>query len=148
MKHSILAILIIVTMTYITDAQKLAAKNVPSVVVNNFKKLYRKASDVSWEKVDKLYKVEFDFEGKDDIKIWFDESLRVAKQVESIVVGEMPKKIKTIIRNNYKHYKIDDIKKIVLNGKVSFEVEVENKDREKLLTFNDQGELISVNEKD
>ena len=117
-------------------------------MVNNFKKLYRKASDVSWEKVDKLYKVEFDFEGKDNVKIWFDESLRIAKQVENIAIGEMPKKINAFLQQNYRRYKIDDIQKIVLNGIVNYEVEVEHKDRDKLLTFNNQGELISAIEKD
>jgi hypothetical protein len=148
MKLTFLTILIFITTTYGVNAQKLSAKNVPSVVVNNFKKLYRKASDVSWEKVDKLYKVEFDFEGKDDVKIWFDESLRIAKQVENIAIGEMPRKINAFLQQNYRRYKIDDIQKIVLNGIVNYEVEVEHKDREKLLTFNNQGELISAIEKD
>ena len=41
-------------------AQDLTESQVPSVIVNNFKKEFPKASDVEWEKKGEQYNVEFE----------------------------------------------------------------------------------------
>lgn len=136
---------IIAGLLYVTEGsgQRLGQKDVPSVILNNFRKNYPKAFDVTWEKVRQLYKVEFSTAESEDQEIWYNESLEMVRHVEEIVIRQVPKKIKDVIDTQYKKFKPDELKKITIGKSIRFLIELESGDEELKVTFSEDGEILS-----
>ncbi|MCO6460767.1 MAG: hypothetical protein J5I59_05145 [Saprospiraceae bacterium] len=141
-----LLLILLIVFFYVSglSAQKLNPKKVPSVVLNQFKKVYHKATDVDWEKINKLYKVEFDFAGREDIEVWYDESLRVVRKVETLFKNELPTKLKDVLNVKFKNYKIDDLKRVFSANRVNYLVHLETNDEELVVTMDENGDILSM----
>ena len=135
--------LIILFMTLKSEAQSISEQKVPSVIVNNFKKKYPKAFDVDWEKHNKMYCVYFSTIESSSQEVWYNESMETVKHVEEIVLKQVPEKIKNVIDTNYKKFKLDDLKKITIGKSIRYLIELDSKNEELEITFNEQGEVLS-----
>lgn len=136
----LLAILMITTGTIF--AQDIPESQVPSVIVNNFKKEFPKATDVEWEREGDQYSVEFEIGWFTDYEAWFTASGKLFKYKEEISERDLPKEIKNAIKTQYKGYRIDDVKKITENGVETYKVEIEKGNDERNLLFSKNGTLI------
>ncbi len=136
----ILAIAIL--LTGVASAQDVPQSQVPSVVVNSFKKEFPKASDVEWEKQNDQYNVEFEIGFFTDYKAWFDPTGKMIKYTEEIWNSKLPETIKNTIKTQYKGYRIDEAKKITENMVVTYSVEIEKGNDELKLVFSNDGKLI------
>ena len=136
----LLAILFLGTGTIF--AQEIPESQVPSVIVNNFKKEFPKASDVEWERQGDQYNVEFEIGWFTDYEAWFTETGKIIRFTEDISERDLPEAIKNAIKTQYKGYRIDDVEKITENGVETYKVEIEKGDDERNLVFSTNGELI------
>jgi hypothetical protein len=123
-------------------AQDIAENEVPSVVLNNFKKEFPKASDVEWERHGEQYNVEFEIGWFNDYEAWFSASGELLKHTEEISEKDLPQAVKETIKNQYADYSIDDAVKITENNTIYFMVEIEKGNEEKDLHFSAEGDLI------
>ena len=123
-------------------AQDIPQSQVPSVIVNNFKAEFPKASDLEWEHKGNQYIVDFEIGWFTDYKAWFTTSGKLIKYSVEISKRHLPKAITNVIKKQYKGYRIDDVKKIIENGVEFFEVEIEKGNDELELTYSKHGKLI------
>lgn len=92
--------------------QDIPHHQVPSVILNNFKSDFPKASDIEWEKEGDLYKVDFEIGWNTDHEIWYEASGDVVKHKEDISKSELPKAVSDRIHTDFDGYSIDDLKRI------------------------------------
>lgn len=142
MKKFLLVVTGILLGTVISFAQDVQESQVPSLVLNSFKKDFSKATDVEWELKGDLYDVEFDI-GFADHEIWFDPTGNVVKHEEDIKQSDLPEIVASILANEYKSYRISDVKKIQTGKYIVYELDVKNGNQEWELTFDESGKVIN-----
>lgn len=142
MKKKAVQLLVAILMATSTIiAQDIRQSEVPSVVVNNFKKEFPKAKDVEWEKKGDVYNVEFEIGLFTDYEAWYKESGKIIKYTQEIPNRDIPKAIKETIKKQFDGYKVDDAKKLVENNIEFYLVEIEKKNDELNLVFSKDGKL-------
>lgn len=142
MKKKTIQLLVIILMaTGTIIAQDIRQSDVPSVVVNNFKKEFPKAKDVEWEMKGDVYNVEFEIGIFTDYEAWFDTSGNLIKYTQEIPNRELPKAIKDAVKKQFDGYRVDDVKKQVENNIETYLVEIEKKKEELNLVFSKDGKL-------
>lgn len=142
MKKKAIQLLVVIMMTTGTIiAQDMRQSDVPSVVVNNFKKEFPKAKDVEWEMKGDVYNVEFEIGLFTDYEAWYKASGKIIKYTQEIPNRDLPKAIKEAIKNQFDGYRVDDVKKLVENNTETYLVEIEKKKDEIKLVFSADGTL-------
>lgn len=129
-------------LTGVANAQDMPQSQVPSVVVNSFKKEFPKAGDIEWEKQNDQYNVEFEIGFFTDYEAWFDATGKLIRYTQDISGSKLPEAVKNAIKKQYKGYRIDDAKKITENKVVTYSVEIEKGNDELKLVFSKDGKLI------
>jgi hypothetical protein len=143
MKVKVIQLLALIFMgTSFVFAQDVPESEVPSVIVNSFKKEFPKARDVEWELKGDQYNVEFEIGFFSDYEAWFDSSGKLLKYTEEISKSDLPEAVKETIKSQFAGYRIDDAEKIVENGVETYEVEIEKKDDERKLVFTKDGTIL------
>lgn len=125
-----------------TFAQDIHPREVPSVVANNFKKEFPKASDIEWELDGENYNVDFEIGWGTDHEIWYDAAGNVLKHEEEISRGDLPNEVTSKIKTDFKDLRIDGAKKITTGEQVTYEVELENFTEEWKVFFSATGEVL------
>ena len=142
MKTKAIQLLVVIMMaTGTIIAQDMRQSDVPSVVVNSFKKEFPKAKDIEWEKKGEVYNVEFEVGFFSDYEAWYDTTGKIIRYTQEISNRDLPKAIKDAIKNQYKGYRVDDAKKQVENNIETYLVEIEKKKDEINLVFSADGTL-------
>ncbi len=123
-------------------AQDLNPNEVPSVIVNSFKKEFPKASDVEWElKTNDVYEVDFEIGYFTDYEAWFDANGKLLKYSEELSKSDLPKIVKEYVKTNHASFHIDDAEKIVEGNKTHYKVEIEDGAKEQNLFFDENGKI-------
>ena len=123
-------------------AQDIPSSQVPSVIVNNFKKEFTKANDVEWERQGDLYNVDFEIGWFTDYEAWYNASGKLVKHTQEISKSDLPKAVINAIKTQYKEYSIDDVKKIIEDGVETYKVELEKWDEDFDVIYSKNGNLI------
>lgn len=123
-------------------AQDIPSSQVPSVIVNNFKKEFPKANDIEWEMQGDLYNVDFEIGWFTDYEAWFTASGKLVKQTQEISKSDIPKAVANAIKTQYKEYRIEDAKKIIEDGVETYKVELEKWDEDFDVIYSKNGNLI------
>ncbi|UCS95810.1 PepSY-like domain-containing protein [Echinicola marina] len=106
-------------------AQDMAQSQVPSVIVNEFNKQFRKATDVDWEKDGSFYNVDFELGWDIDHEVWFDAEGEIVRHEEDMVVGDLPEAVRERIETDFKGYSVDDLVRICDRSDVVYKVELQ-----------------------
>jgi uncharacterized membrane protein YkoI len=125
-----------------TFGQDIPESQVPSVILNNFKKQFSEASDIEWEKKGDLYNVEFEIGWFTDYEAWFNADGKMTRYTQEITDKDFPKAVSNAIKKQYSGYRIDDVKKIVENGVETYKVELEKGHEEIDVLFSKDGKVI------
>ncbi|QCR23155.1 PepSY-like domain-containing protein [Pontibacter sp. SGAir0037] len=123
-KHILIIPAIVLFFSNLALAQDIPQSQVPSVILNNFKKDFPKASDVEWEKEGDLYHVEFETGWNTDHEIWYQPSGSVSKLKEDITRKELPKEVINRINSDFKGYSLDDLERIRTGAETVYKVEL------------------------
>ena len=123
-------------------AQDMPESQVPSVVLNKFKAEFPKASDVEWELKGQEYNVEFEIGWFSDYEAWFTSTGQLLRYTEEISKGDLPTAVTDAVSKQYVDFTIDDAKKLVENGVVSYSVEIEKSNDERKLHFSENGKAL------
>ncbi len=123
-------------------AQDIQESQVPSVIVENFKKEFPKASDVEWEKKGEQYNVDFEIGWGIDYEAWYTTAGKLIKYKQEISDANLPQAIKDAVKKDYAGYRIDDATKYVENGVETYKVELEKGTEERKIIFSKDGKLI------
>lgn len=117
---SLIALLIFGTAT----AQKLPAKDVPSVILNAFQTRFRNAEDVEWKHKHGYYEVEFEI-GRREHEIKYDAKGNILSYEEELDLTNVPQPVQAAIKSQYPGSTVKEAKKIE-SGNVTYKVEIRN----------------------
>ncbi|WP_192347546.1 PepSY-like domain-containing protein [Algoriphagus sp. Y33] len=141
-KHITIIATALILISTAAFAQEIHQSQVPSVVVNSFKKEFPKATDIEWELDGDNYTVEFEIGWGTEHEIRYDEAGKILKHVEEIAKGDLPKAIISKIASDFSELKIDEVKKITEGNEVNYSVELENFSEEWKVIFSGKGEVL------
>ena len=137
-----LMLFFIIGLTSVSFAQDVPKSQVPSVVLNVFQAKFSNATDVEWELKGDEYKAEFEI-GKRDHDVWIDKSGNIKKHKEDFPKKDLPAAITEKLEKEFQTYRIDDADKIEMDGKVFYQVELENGSDKRKLLLSADGKLES-----
>lgn len=128
--------------------QDIPQSQVPSLVVNEFKKSQPKATDIEWEMDGDLYVVEFETKKSKNHEIWYNETGKEVKRKEEISKDHLPEQVLAKIKSDFQNYEINEAEKITegktLTYSVEFEIEEEGGEEKELeVIFSADGEILS-----
>ncbi len=119
-------------------AQRVKESEVPTVVKESFKKSYKDAKEVRWEKEAANFEAEFEL-GEADQSVVFNATGQFVETEVGIKVNELPSGVKDYVAKIYKDVKIKEATKITdAIGTVTYEAEIKGKD----LIFDSAGKFI------
>jgi hypothetical protein len=137
---AITASLLLVSATAL--AQDIPQSQVPSVVLNHFKKAFPKAYDIEWEIKNKQYCAAFETKLSKDHKACYNTSGELLKHTEDISARVLPGSVRSAVKNNFSGYRIDDVKKITTGSTVQYSVELKSIKEELKVYFDDKGNIL------
>ena len=129
--------------TTIGFSQGLEKDEVPSLVVNNFKKQFPKANDIEWEKHGELFEVEFDTKNGEDNEAWFNKEGKIIKQKTIISKEELTKPILLKLEKEFPNYKITEVEQTIEHKVSSYEIELKNDTQEWEIVMDSKGNIIT-----
>ncbi len=124
----------------LANAQKIANKDVPSVVKSALQKNYPNATHVKWEKEKDNYEAGFEMI-KEDYSVLFDASGKIVETEIEINATTLPANILTYVAQNFPGKKIKEAAKITdSKGMITYEAEVDGTD----LLFDRSGTFLKA----
>lgn len=125
-------------------AQDIPQSQVPSIIVNKFQQDYPKAHDIDWEMDGENYEVEFELGLlQKDHEILYSPSGEILRHKQEITKSDLPEKVKNVLKNDYSGYRIKDVDKIEMDGKVIYKLEAKSLKDEWDLTLDEEGNILS-----
>lgn len=130
--------------TAAVSAQDIAVNQVPANLNENFTKAYSSATDVEWEMDGMNYKVEFDLDRMEN-EIWYSKEGKILKSEMELNEKDLPSAIATAVKNKYPEYNVDEIEVTEIDGKKTYEVELEKWFNEDVkLSFSEDGTILKT----
>lgn len=128
--------------SFAMHAQDLKKEEVPANLISSFEKEFTNVSDVEWEKDMDNYKVEFDLDRQEQ-EVWYTPNGKEVKREVEIMSSQLPNSILSTLKNKFASFEIEDIEMTTINNEVTYEVEVENSNKEMVLTLDKNGKVLS-----
>jgi len=144
MKKLLLGLTVITFISLSAVGQDAQRRGVPAVVLNAFQQQFPKARQVEWEKKkDGNYEVEFDIGliSRDHQAIISPEG-KVLRYEEEITSSSLPDAVKTQIKAEFAEYRIGDVKKIEVDGKITYAVELDSRYGDLKVDFDPEGKIV------
>lgn len=123
--------------------QDISQREVPSLILNNFKVDFPRAMDIEWEKKGELYQVEFELDKNKDQEIWYDELGTMTRQEMEISTAEVPAEILAAVQKEFAGFKLDEAKKILENGRTEYHLDLESRAEDWDVVFAPNGKILS-----
>jgi len=124
-------------------AQDIPQSQVPAVVVNSFQQKFPKAKGVDWELKAGLYEAEFEtgLFGTDH-EVWVQSNGKIVRHKEELAKNDLPKAVIAKVKKDFPGYRIEDVKKITEEQKITYAFEVKNRTEEWKLVVDTQGNIL------
>ncbi len=144
MKKLLLGLLIVVLTNPSAIAQGVQRHGVPAVVLNAFQQQFPKARQVEWEKKkDGNYEVEFSVGLiSRDHQVIISPEGKVLRYEEELASYSLPDAVKQQIKTEFDGYRIGDVKKIDVEGRITYEVELDSRYGDLKVDFAPDGKII------
>ena len=123
--------------------QNIEQSNVPAVVLNAFQLKFSNASDISWKKEGKNYRIEFKVHNKKN-KLLLDYKGNMIKHIQNLYLSEIPKTVLKTVGANVTYYDINNARKIQEKGETTYEIYFKNNGKDYLFRINEKGKLIKL----
>ncbi len=140
----ILLILTITCCSLFTYSQKLFNNEIPEAVQNAFQTKFSNTDDVAWSKQGNKYVVQFEI-GRTDYKAIFGEQGKMHMYKREIRVDEIPTTILSKINHTYRYQKIADVEKVVKDGEVFYQMELDSRNFYAKVVYTADGEPNHIN---
>ena len=144
MRKLLLGLMIVSLTNFSVMAQDAQRRGVPAVVLNAFQQQFPKARQVEWEKMkDGTYEVEFSVGliSRDHQAMITPEG-KVVRYEEELASYSLPDAVKTQIKTEFAGYRTGDIKKIDMEGKITYEVELDSPSEDLKVEFDSDGKIL------
>lgn len=126
----------------LAHAQDIPQSQVPSVVLNAFKKEFPKASDMEWELKGDVYEVEFEI-GFTDHELTLDNTGKILKHKQDIKQSDLPQAVSSAIAKDFAGFRLSDISKTTTEGSTTFKLDLKKGTEEWEIVFDEAGKILS-----
>lgn len=126
----------------VTYGQDVAVKDVPSVVMNSFKKAFPNVAAVEWEMKGDLYNAEFDVNRRDH-EVWLNSKGSIVKHKQEIKSREIPEVVMKNLKSNFKGYWIDEVDKYEVAKQFFYKVELQTLTKEVNVVLDSKGSIVN-----
>lgn len=144
MRKLLLGLMIVSLTNFSVMAQDAQRRGVPAVVLNAFQQQFPKARQVEWGKMkDGTYEVEFSVGliSRDHQAMITPEG-KVVRYEEELASYSLPDAVKTQIKTEFAGYRTGDTKKIDMEGKITYEVELDSPSEDLKVEFDSDGKIL------
>jgi hypothetical protein len=121
-------------------SQEIPASQVPAAVIKSFNSYFPQTARVEWEKKGNRYEADFDIK-RTDHKALFENTGKLIVYKKDIPQNQLPAAVKQAIRQQYPHYRIDDVERIARSGHLYYQVELDGQPQDIKLVFTRDGRL-------
>lgn len=142
-QSAILTTIVCIFTTLSAAAQDLRPGEVPQAVIQAFEKNYPNARFVEWEREGQMYEVEFNTGMFSDHEVIFDAQGNEIRHKEEVGKNDLPEVVLKAIQGSYANYRVDDVDRITENGKVTYKVDLENRQGDMDVWFSEDGSEVS-----
>ncbi|MDT0676926.1 PepSY-like domain-containing protein [Autumnicola musiva] len=119
-------------------------EDLPSVVLNTFQKNFPDAVEVEWGELNDDFEVDFEVEKKDYTAVLTNNGeMKMTGREVSLV--ELPQDILSSAKQSFPEFKITEADYIEKTGKKFYRLEIENKQEEKNIFIDENGEISKEN---
>lgn len=124
-------------------AQDIKESDVPTAVRQAFEQEFSNARMAEWERKGQMYEVEFNTGMFDDHEVIIDGRGNIIRHKEEIAKNDLPKAVLKSIQADYADYRVDDVDRITENGKVTYKVDLENRQGDMDIYLSEDGSEVS-----
>jgi hypothetical protein len=142
MKNHVLVFTMTLFVSVSSFAQDISEAQVPSVVLNAFKKEFQKATDIKWEIKGNNYDVDFEI-GKADHEVWYNATGKVLKHKQDLKQSDLPASINSALAKDFKDYGASDVKRIQTGNSVTYKVDLKSETEKWEVTFDEAGRVLA-----
>lgn len=125
----------------LAHAQDIPQAQVPSVVLNAFKKEFPKASDIEWELKGDVYQVEFEI-GFTDHELTLDNTGKILKHKQDIKQTDLPKAVTEVLAKDFAGYRMSDISKTTEGTTVTYKLDLKKGQEEWEIIVDGNGKVL------
>jgi hypothetical protein len=123
-------------------AQKLSEKDIPAVIVTNFKQSFPDIKKATWEKEDDYFEAEFALQGQ-ETSATFDVDGKLLETETEIRFSDLPAPVKAALATSYKGAKVKETARLISpTGTVTYEAEVAIGSKSQDLVFDAEGHEV------
>ncbi|WP_210486261.1 PepSY-like domain-containing protein [Rufibacter aurantiacus] len=140
MKKAMILAMLPAAFTFWSCNQHITPTQMPSLVQNALQVKFPAAKDVEWEKEGNLYEAEFTM-GTTEHAALVNPAGQVVAHKQDIVASELPAPVLAAVQRDFKAYLLDDLEKVEQNGKVLYQVELENSNGDLKKVYDANGKL-------
>ncbi|WP_207432338.1 hypothetical protein [Sabulibacter ruber] len=138
-----LFILLAVAAPALGCSQKLTGVQPPSLVQNSLQVKYPAAKMVEWEKEGALYEAEFAI-NQIEHTVLLDATGRVVMHKQEITSSELPQEVTLGLQRDFPSHLLDDLEKVEKDGRVYFQVELENNNQDLKKVYASDGSVANL----
>ncbi|AGA79773.1 PepSY-like domain-containing protein [Echinicola vietnamensis] len=142
-KHILLFIVAGAFTATVANAQDIAQRQVPSVILNKFHNDFPHAKDMEWEMKGTQYQVEFETGWWTEHEIWYSAEGEQVKHVEEIPTKDLPNAVQTTVSKEFEGYAIDDAKRITENNKSNYLLDLDGRRYDWEVLIDPSGKVVS-----
>lgn len=143
---TLLALIVSVGLNAQENLPELVKVNVPMSYTEGLLKVYPKATDIHWERLNDNYKVEF-VDGQLEHTIHFNKNGDRVRIEAEMVKAKIPVALAEAIKRDFEGYAIDSVHSIEKHGVTTYEVILQKKDwvEEIALRYSADGKVLGMN---
>lgn len=143
-RKTILSACLLALSTMGAFAQDIPQSQVPAVVVNSFQQKFPKAKGVDWELKAGLYEAEFEtgLFGADH-EVWIQSNGKIVRHKEALAKNDLPNAVMAKMKRDFPGYRIEDVKRISEEQKITYAFEVKSRADEWKLVVDPNGNVLA-----
>ncbi|AWW28690.1 hypothetical protein DN752_00220 [Echinicola strongylocentroti] len=142
-KHILLFIVAGAFTATLANAQDIAQKQVPSVILNKFHSDFPDAKDMEWEMKGAQYQVEFETGWWTEHEAWYTSEGEQVKHIEEIATKDLPNAVQNTVSKQFEGYAIDDSKRITENNKSIYLLDLDSRRQDWEVLIDPSGQVVS-----
>ena len=120
-------------------SQGISSAKVPSVVLNTLQMKYQSSTDVDWKRNENMYEAELDLNDSTEIAVLIDANGKLVMEKTDVPLSSLSSACQTILSTEYKDKEVEDVERVIREGRTYYQVELEGKGKDVHLVFTDQG---------
>ncbi len=139
--RTIICIVALQLLSFLSIAQDIQQKNVPAVVLNAFQLKFPNTTETQWKLEKGNYRIDFEVNNKDNNLLMNDKG-RLLSHQQDLYVSEIPKIVLETIQSRVAFFDINDADKLEENGTIVYKIYAKINEKSHEFRIDDKGKML------